>query len=310
MNRLEKKCLIATTGFHLLLVVILLVGPGFFTEKPKPDDASMLEVVPDTTIEAALTSGVKDAKPPAPTPIVTPPPQPVVVPPPPQVDPTPPPPEVKPETPTFIEKVEKIFKPEPVKPDPDPTPTPDPKPAKQTKPKPVTKPVVKPKREIDLTKVTRTEQQDDVAQKAAAETRRQQREVQRQAQMRADAIKSAVRNLQDNFTSSTKVEMPGSSSVSYAGYASVIKSIYTRRWQPPASAADDEANIKVSITVSRDGTVVSSQILSGSGDSSVDASVQRTLDRVTFIAPFPDGSTEKTKTFIINFNLKAKRMLG
>ncbi len=36
----------------------------------------------------------------------------------------------------------------------------------------------------------------------------------------------------------------------------------------------------------------------------------RTLDRVTFIAPFPDGSTEKQKTFIINFNLKAKRMLG
>jgi hypothetical protein len=42
----------------------------------------------------------------------------------------------------------------------------------------------------------------------------------------------------------------------------------------------------------------------------VDASVQRTLDRVKFIAPFPEGATEKERTYIINFNLKAKRMLG
>jgi TonB family protein len=62
--------------------------------------------------------------------------------------------------------------------------------------------------------------------------------------------------------------------------------------------------------VSSDGTVLSSEIMKSSGDSSVDDSVQRTLDRVTFIAPFPEGSTEKQKTFIINFNLKAKRLLG
>jgi hypothetical protein len=37
--------------------------------------------------------------------------------------------------------------------------------------------------------------------------------------------------------------------------------------------------------------------------------VQKTLDRVQQIAPFPDGATEKERTYIINFNLKAKRML-
>ena len=41
----------------------------------------------------------------------------------------------------------------------------------------------------------------------------------------------------------------------------------------------------------------------------MDASVQKTLDRVTFIAPFPEGTTEKERTYIINFNLKVKRML-
>jgi outer membrane biosynthesis protein TonB len=56
--------------------------------------------------------------------------------------------------------------------------------------------------------------------------------------------------------------------------------------------------------------VISALILSPSGDANVDSSVQRTLDRVTFVAPFPDGATEKERTFIINFNLKTKRMLG
>jgi len=41
----------------------------------------------------------------------------------------------------------------------------------------------------------------------------------------------------------------------------------------------------------------------------MDASIQRTLERVTFIAPFPNGAVEKERTYIINFNLKAKRML-
>ena len=67
MNRLQKKCLIVTTGFHLLLIVILLVGPGFFSAKPKPDDAQVLEIIPDTLINEAMSSGVKDAKPPPPT---------------------------------------------------------------------------------------------------------------------------------------------------------------------------------------------------------------------------------------------------
>jgi TonB family protein len=311
MNRLQKKCLIATTGFHLLLVVILIVGPGFFTEKPKPEDATMLDMIPDKSIEAALNSGEKDAKPPTPTPIVTPPPQPVATPPtptpPPQPQPKPevtPPPEPKPEK-TFTEKVKEIFTPEPVKQDPDPTPDPKPKPAKPVKPKP--------QHEVKVNlddKITRTTPVDDSVQKAAAEERRQQREAQRAARARADAIHSAVQNLQANLTSSTKVSMPGHSSVSYAGYASKIKTIYTRAWQMPKTAANDETTATVSITVSSEGRVISSKIVDKSGDPDVDASVQQTLDRVDFIAPFPEGATEKTKTFIIDFNLKAKRMFG
>ena len=73
MNRLQKKCVIATAGFHLLLLVILFVGPAFFNSEPKTDDSQVLDVIPANLIDAAFNSGVKNATPPAPTPIVTPP---------------------------------------------------------------------------------------------------------------------------------------------------------------------------------------------------------------------------------------------
>ena len=52
MNRLQKKCVIATAGFHLLLLVILFVGPAFFNEKPKADDSPVLDVIPANLIES------------------------------------------------------------------------------------------------------------------------------------------------------------------------------------------------------------------------------------------------------------------
>src|SRR5471032_2437372 len=109
MNRLQKKCVIATAGLHLLLLVILFVGPAFFNSKPKVDDSQVLDMIPANLIDAAFNSGVKGAQPPPPTPIVTPPqPQPAPTPPAPrqivQLAPVP--------QPTLIQKVEKYFTPE------------------------------------------------------------------------------------------------------------------------------------------------------------------------------------------------------
>jgi TonB family protein len=93
-----------------------------------------------------------------------------------------------------------------------------------------------------------------------------------------------------------------------SGYAAVVKERYSTAWTPASDTASDDANTKVSVTIGSDGTVIASRILNPSGDARVDASVQRTLDRVKFVAPFPDGAKEKQRTFIINFNLKAKRL--
>ena len=64
MNRLQKKCVLATAGVHLLLLVILLVGPAFFAPRPKADDLQVLDVIPANLIDAPFTSGVRNAQPP------------------------------------------------------------------------------------------------------------------------------------------------------------------------------------------------------------------------------------------------------
>jgi TonB family protein len=272
MNRLQKKCVIATAGFHLLLLVILFVGPAFFNSKPKVDDTQDITVIPANLIDAAFNSGVKAAQPPPPTPIVTPPqPQPTPTPPAPKqiVQPAPAP------QPTITERFEKFFTPAPVNPTPAPT---------EIQPH-------TPK--VDLHLVTRNAPKNSTPVKSQNDSR---------------ALKNIAAELRHNLSPATMVDAPGESSAAYANYASVVKSIYDAAWTLPDSVANDDENVKVSVTIGSDGTVISSRILTPSGDASVDNSVRRTLDRVTFIAPFPDGATDKSRTYTINFNPQLKRL--
>jgi protein TonB len=290
MNRLQKKCLIATTGFHLLLILVLVFGSAFFVTHPKQDESQVLDVIPANLVDAAFSSGVKNAQAPAPTPPQ--PPQQIEQPQPPEpVQPTSPPkPEPVKESPPEPEKPQKLS-PDDLKPL---------EPAeKPTKPAPK-------KIEVNLKPVVRNTPKatTDTSQAEAAS------EAARDAKRRANAFARALTSISKNASSATTVEMPGNGSVSYANYASVVKSIYDAAWTQPNDAASDTANVKVSVTIARDGTVVSSRIKDRSGDTELDASVQRALDRVTFVAPFPDGAKENERTFVINFNLKAKRMLG
>ncbi len=291
MSRLQKKCLIATVGFHLLLVLTILFGAAFFTNHPKPDDTQVLNVIPSTTIDAMFNSGVKNPQPPAPTPIVQPP-----QPPQPQVQPTPPPPKPVVTPPEPVKPVEPVKPPEKLSPDDLKPIEPVEKPAKPAPKKP----------EISLTPVVRKipKVSPDTSEADAA---REAKEAKRKA---AAAFAKALASIKNNSSTATTVEMPGTGSVSYANYASVVKSIYERAWTPPDDTASDDAITKVSVTIGSDGSVITSHVVNPSGDARVDASVQRTLDRVNFVAPFPDGAKEKERTFIINFNLKAKRMLG
>jgi len=271
MNRLQKKCVIATAGFHLLLLVILFVGSAFFNEKPKPDDSPVLDVIPADAIESAINNGSQRATPPPPPTVVPPPPQPV----PPVPQAVEPPPPVPP--PTVVERLEKFFKPEP------------------PKQAPVVKPVTQPQTpKVDLKVVTRP-----VPKNPAPVTN---------PKPNTQAIKKITDNLARNLSSPTEIGTPGDSTVAQANYASIVKSVYDRAWTLPDNVAGENENVKVSVTIASDGTVINARILTPSGDAALDASVQRTLARVTFVAPFLKGMTEKEWTRPISFNPETKRM--
>jgi len=300
MNRLQKKCLVAAAGMHFLVVVVLLCS-GFMTSKPKPDESQVLDVIPSKLVDAALQSGVRSAQPSPPTPPVKPP------------EPTPPPPEppkpevkhIEPPKPVEPVKVQEPIEPEVSKPD------------IHTEPKPPKPPhkIVMELKPVVRNKTTEPDHREEEAKKAELEAERKaEREAAREAKRAWDArnkaIVSAATSIRDNASSAMNVELHGDNTVAYANYASIVKSVYTQKWMLPDTAANDEANVKVSVTIARDGQVIEAHIIERSGDSSLDASVQRTLDRVRDIAPFPDEATDKERTYIINFNLKAKRLLG
>jgi TonB family protein len=268
MNRLQKKCLLATAGFHLLLLVILLVGPAFFSPKPKADDLQLLDVIPANAIDAAFNSGVKNAQAPAPTPVVTPP------------TPVPQPPPVQP--PTLVKQIENFFKPAPEKLPPDDS----------AKPKEhVIKPDLNPVTHVAPKNTTTTPSHDDPKKNKTAE-----------------ALASALRTLHSNLSSGTTINMPGNSSVAYANYGQIVKSIYDQSWTSPDDLASADENVKVHIVITRDGTVISASITDPSGDAKLDASVRKVLDRITFIKPFPDDSKDKERAYDINFNPKTKQL--
>jgi TonB family protein len=275
MNRLHKKCFIASAGVHLLLALILLVGPAFLSSKTKVEDVPLIDVIPDKLIDAAaMGGGSPSAKPPPPAP------------------PTPPAPQPDPP----VRTAQRL--PDPPKDPPAPKPEADSLEPSTKSRKPV----------ISTRQVVRKSDSKFAAKTAAVDPREQQlADARRNA---ADLVGKARRSLRD-LSSSTDVVMPGTGfGEAYASYASAVKSVYEHAWIPPDDTADDNAITKVTVTIEYTGKVLSSSIIRASGESIVDRSVQRTLDRVTFIAPFPDGAKEKQRTYTINFNLKAKRGLG
>jgi protein TonB len=290
MNRLQKKCLVAAAGIHFLVVVTVLCS-GFIRPSPKPDNSPVLTMIPSKLVDAAFTSGVRSAQPPPPQPQIQPQ---VQQPPPPQPQPKP--------LPQVVKPVEPVKPPEPEPPKPDDTAEPRPKPKPHT---------VQP----NLTKVIRQKTPDtdnkEAEAQARAEAKAAERAAKRAQEERLHALRTALNTIKENAPSATIIDLPGDATEAYADYAAVVKSVYTDAWTLPDTAANDEANVKVSVTIARDGTVTDAHIVERSGDPSVDRSAQRALDRVTKLPPFPDDATDKERTYIINFNLKAKRqMLG
>ena len=290
MNRLQKKCFAASAGVHLLLAVILFIGPGFVSHKAPPDNLAILNFVPLKTIDELVAPGGGNpkAKPPAATPLPTPaPPQPPVETPPPQ-----PPPE----------KVREPDPPKEVKPPRDAEDSLEP--SKDRQP-----------RKIEISTKLVSRQKQSTADKRAQEEAQEREQAKALADARkrlARQIGRAAEHIGSELSGGTAVELqgPGGGGLPYANFMQAVKSAYDNAWVLPDGVANDEAVTTASVTIARDGSVVSSRITRFSGDAVVDHSVQATLDRVHYAAPLPDNAKEDRRTVSINFSVKAKRLLG
>src|SRR5256885_15194186 len=75
MDRLQKKCVIASAGLHLLLLLIVVICPAFVGSK-QPQKLPEINFVPAFLVDAAVAGGGHpnarppqvDPQPPAPTP--------------------------------------------------------------------------------------------------------------------------------------------------------------------------------------------------------------------------------------------------
>jgi TonB family protein len=73
MNRLQKKCVLASTGVHLLLLLLLLCS-GFIAPSPKAGDYHVLDIIPANLIDAPFNNAGAGATVAAPPPPLPPPP--------------------------------------------------------------------------------------------------------------------------------------------------------------------------------------------------------------------------------------------
>jgi TonB family protein len=168
------------------------------------------------------------------------------------------------------------------KPKPKPVP-PKPKPKKIT-PKPKPKP--KPKIRVNLnSNVRKPDAQKDTAKRARqAEAKRQ----------------TALNKLQAKLSGRTSVNVPIGRYAS-ANYESLIRKKYMDATIHPGAIGGDPV-VKVRLVIARNGTVLSARVTGKSGVASWDRSVQKVLDRVKFIKPFPEAMKGSQQTFSLNFN--------
>jgi TonB family protein len=293
MNHLHQKCILASTGVHALLALILLFCPAFLSPKSKLSEVTPITFYPDLLIDQPFANpgGSPGSRPPAPTPTPTPaPPAPVVKP-----APAPPPQPVRETvrevTPpkTSAESLEVTKEPAKKKPEISLTPV-----VRKPNAKPNTKPSTKPA-------------SDEASE---VDTQAHQQAARRQQQMLGQ-LDRTLGNIRSGTASPTRIEEgvgEGNIGPSYASYAAWVWSFYESAWVRPEDATIEDATVEVNVTIASDGTVIAKRITRRSGDHAVDASVQSVLDRVTTVKrPFPEGAKDKQRSYIIPFNMKTHR---
>ena len=311
MNRLQKKCFLASIVLHGLLVLVILFGAAFLSKKPGPPPDHRINLIPSYLVDSAGSGGgdpkvprtderVKgDTLAPQPEPTVTPPVPARATP----TPPAPPPPRAEPRRPE--PRVEPRV--EPVKPV---------KPADVPRLNPTAKTPTPAAPKLELVPAVRNNT-SKAREKAEATEREARAAAQKEASFRRELAgklgQSSSARLTPGFESGVKMDaVGGPGGPASANYALFVREIYDNAWQVMPDLASQDYAVTIEVTVSRTGRVLNHRIVNRSGNAGMDRSVQRALDKVkaSGLPKFPDDATDSERTFSIEFNLKAKRLLG
>jgi TonB family protein len=307
MNRVQKKCFVFSVGLHGLLAIIL-IGSAAFRNRAEETDMPILTLVPANILDKAGVSGGEPAPAarasqaqaqPAPRPRV----QTVA-------------PQARTE-PQVIEPkpVRHVEHQKPLETEPDPHPekvalavadTPSPKPAKphhQHEIQPTFTPVSR------TTNHGKTEAVESSSQTSAQASARSEAK-------RLAAIENSLNHLasgvQTSAAAKTVVDVPGvgGGGEVFAGYREMVYNAYYRAWIAPENGVKSSSLPEVKISVARDGSIISAELISPSGEASLDKSVLRALQAVTKLPPFPATAHDTERTFRIRFSLDLKEATG
>jgi len=312
MSRLQKKCLAFSVGLHGLLLAVLIAGSAF-APAPKDNDLVLLNMIPANILDKAGVGGGSPqavALQPAP-----PPPQPQA-----QAQPTPLPPPPKPERqerrteiPKPVEPKRRVEPKEITRAEPEPAPAehglaPEPKPRRkphevQVDYTPASTQFNKSKKQKETDEARQAAIEADQARAAARASARAEARRQREIKAALDTLASGVAATAAQHVT---IDNEGEGGPSFADYKTVIYSIYNRNWIRPDSTVNRGAQAKVRILVGRDGSIISAEIVTPSGEASMDRSVERDLRSVKSLPPFPAGAQDQQRSFFILFDLSTE----
>ena len=272
MGRLKRSCVVGSVVFHALILAMLVLGPMLLAKRE--EKVRVIDLVPSEVIDKLLAPAAPVAPPPAPAPPKPKQPEPKKVQPKPKPKPIP----LKPKK--ITPKLKPKPKPKPIPPKPKKiTPKPKPKP----KPKPISP---KPKIKVNLnSNVRKPDAQKKESQKEAAKRQ------------------TALNKLQTKLSDRTSVNVPLGRYAS-ANYESLIRRKYMDATIHPGAISGDPV-VKVRLVIARNGRILSTRVTGKSGVASWDRSVQKALDRVKFIKPFPESMKGSQQTFNLNFNSRS-----
>ena len=274
MGRLKRSCVAGSVVFHTLILALLFLGPVLLAKRESK--VQVIDLIPSEIVDQIMAPAAPVAPPTPPTPD-----------PPTPTPPKPTPPRPKP-TPQDTSPPKPKPKPaEPVKPKPEPVKI------QKDKPKPP-----KPKIKVNLNSTTRKPDTQKIKAQQAAAARAREAEAKRQA-----ALNRTLNNLDSKLSGRTSVIVP-QGRFAAANYESLIRRKYVDATIHPGTISGDPV-VKVQLVIARSGNVISARIIGASGTTSWDRAVEKALDRVKRIAPFPSGMSGSQKTFNLNFNSRS-----